>query len=417
MLKDGILNFFKTLRSFGVEYSKESYTCGSIALNHYIKSYNKINLNLPKNISNAVRKSFFGGRCEVFGNKRGNEKVLHFDFKGMYQQCMLEELPHGNFTYKDESLDISVPGFYYVKLESYNYIPALPTRSSKLLFKSGVIEGLYWHEEIELALRVSSVKSFKVIYGFISDTNSPVLVDFINDINKIRELGGLKRELGKLLINSFYGRLGLGDELSVLSLKEGKPDTDVYGHFEDYFLVKTVLKRRPKSNVAIASAITSKARIRLYKAFLEVIRSGGRVLYCDTDSVFASFERTANVENRNLGEYVFFDTSKSDTVIKDCVFVLPKTYGVLLESGEEVIKFKGVNISSLTLSKLKSSFYSGERTLQLTSDHIKTNNMEVLYHLQKKEINIQAYDKRVWSDDYSDTRPLTSISTHIECTK
>jgi hypothetical protein len=42
-------------------------------------------------------------------------------------------------------------------------------------------------------------------------------------------------------------------------------------------------------NVSYASAIASKARIKLYKAFLEVIADGGRILYCDTDSIFSAY--------------------------------------------------------------------------------------------------------------------------------
>jgi hypothetical protein len=54
------------------------------------------------------------------------------------------------------------------------------------------------------------------------------------------------------------------------------------------------------SNVSIAAAITSKARIKLYKAYKEVIKRGGRLLYSDTDSIFAAYKK--NVIGEKHGE-------------------------------------------------------------------------------------------------------------------
>jgi len=51
------------------------------------------------------------------------------------------------------------------------------------------------------------------------------------------------------------------------------------------------------SNVCIAAQITSKARIKLYKAFKNVIKEGGRILYTDTDSIFAAFKRDVRGES------------------------------------------------------------------------------------------------------------------------
>jgi hypothetical protein len=54
------------------------------------------------------------------------------------------------------------------------------------------------------------------------------------------------------------------------------------------------------SNVSIAAQITSKARIKLYKGFKDVIKNNGRILYTDTDSIFAGFKE--NVLNQQHGE-------------------------------------------------------------------------------------------------------------------
>jgi hypothetical protein len=43
-----------------------------------------------------IRQSYYGGRCEIFGNPIENDVIHHFDYSGMYGQCMLEKYPHGN---------------------------------------------------------------------------------------------------------------------------------------------------------------------------------------------------------------------------------------------------------------------------------------------------------------------------------
>jgi hypothetical protein len=90
------------------------------------------------NLSNVVRKAYLGGRCEVFGNSREEEKVLHFDFSGMYGQCMEENLPYGMMKYQVITNNkIEKEGFYYVEIFYLSRIPILPTKEEKLYFKEG----------------------------------------------------------------------------------------------------------------------------------------------------------------------------------------------------------------------------------------------------------------------------------------
>lgn len=59
----------------------------------------------------------------------------------MYQQCMEEALPSGDFDFIDVNCDINIPGFYYILLDYENYLPILPTKSEKLYFKQGKVSG------------------------------------------------------------------------------------------------------------------------------------------------------------------------------------------------------------------------------------------------------------------------------------
>jgi hypothetical protein len=55
-----------------------------------------------------------------------------------------------------------------------------------------------------------------------------------------------------------------------------------------------------KSLVQYAAIITSRGRIKLYKAIEELIKNNGRILYCDTDGIFTSFKKNEKIEKKNF---------------------------------------------------------------------------------------------------------------------
>ncbi len=269
--------------------------------------------------------------------------------------------------------------------------------------------GWYWYEELQAVIRLCNVKRLKIKYALLSRENSKALSHFIEKLSILREHGGLKKEIGKLLINSFYGRLGLADDLVFLKLKHSLNGETSYGLIEDLFLVKEKIKKVPKSNIAIAAAVTAKARLKLYSGFMEVINAGGRLIYCDTDSIFAAFKKDNNVEDRPLGENIKFNTSKFDTVLKDSIFISPKTYGLVLNDGREIIKMKGVNTNLIRFQDLKDSFLKKEGNIIIPSEIFYTKNLTLSKSYIDKHITLQNYNKRLWSDGIYDTKPHTVL--------
>jgi len=402
ILKQGIERIFDTFKTLSIQFSKNTYTCGSIALKYYIQKWNKIDLHLKIEHKNIIRSAYYGGRTEVFGNPRPHEKILHFDYSGMYQQCMLESLPYGDFEFIVTSAIIG-PGFYFIKTEFKNEFPVLPSKEEKLFFKEGYVEGWFWFEEIELFKQTSKITYLEILHGMVTTKYSPVLAEFINSLNEIRKAGGIKKELGKLLINSFYGRLGMGEELCLMNIADDNFSLKTYGIINDYFLLKKKIKKNPKANVAIAAAVTAKARIKLYRGFLEVIKHSGRILYCDTDSIFAAFPKDKSVENKPLGE-IIFNTNMPGTCIKDAVFIKPKTYGLAFEK-YEIIKIKGADASTILFENLKKNFYKNEQ-LTVLNTHFYKKNLEINILQVKKDIQLRDYDKRIWGDDLTSTQPI-----------
>lgn len=371
----------------------------------YKKNWAQINFKLPKNQQNIIRTSFFGGRCEVFGNAIPEEKILHFDFRGMYQQCMLESLPFDQFIPRFSNFNLSEPGFYHITAVVSHDYPVLPTRNSKLFFKGGFISGLFWHEEILLALEHKQLEHLTVNYAYISLKTEPILVEFIQTLDQLCTRGGIYKSLGKLLINSFYGRLGMSDDFFIITPDIKIHDQKSYHSLYDVHLNKHKVNTNPTANIAIASAITSKARIKLYQAFTEVWAHKGRILYCDTDSIFAAFKKDQPVENTNLGKHIHFNTTDPFTQVQDAVFISSKTYGIKLQNGEEYIRFKGITKPAITFQDLKSNFFSEKSSLLFKTTIFKKTNCENNISFQDKLVNLDTYNKRIWDETKHYTKP------------
>ena len=72
---------------------------------------------------------------------------------------------------------------------------------------------------------------------------------------------------------------------------------------------------------------------------MNVIKNNGRILYTDTDSIIAAFDineykRKMDVE---MGE-IKFDSNDKNTIIKEGVFAMPKTYALKYDDGREIVK-------------------------------------------------------------------------------
>jgi hypothetical protein len=135
----------KVTRSMSVQEKEiflQSRSISSLSLNTFKKKFNNFNLETSMDIDKdeMIRNGFYGGRCEVFGNKYADEKIFHFDFSGMYAEIMKEEFFFNNIEI-EKSNEISEGGFYKVDLISDDMdIPVLPfkeKKDGKLIFPNG----------------------------------------------------------------------------------------------------------------------------------------------------------------------------------------------------------------------------------------------------------------------------------------
>jgi len=402
------------------------YSAPSLSFKIFLKNFNSLNVSFKYNerLDRLIRMAYYGGRCEVYGNPYANEYIFHFDFSGMYGQCMAEKFPYGKWKIIHNVDIMDKPGFYYIEYQSNCDIPVLPHHriiDGKLIFSNGNLEGLYWYEEIKLFLENNGIIN-KIKYGVIFEKYDIIFDSFLKYFNNIREKGSDYKTFAKLIINSLYGRMGMApfetytffdyiENLDDLNKKINIKSIKILNKiimieaFIDNKLKKFVNKDfiKPKNNVALAAAITSKARIKLYKAQKDVIYFNGRLLYSDTDSIFASY--TQNVLGEKHGS-VFWDSSKKDTLINKAVFINPKTYALIYNNGEEIVKMKGYNQKNFKYKYMEENFYNEKKISLKDYLFIRKKELILMKESVEKTFDLSNYNKRKFIENKKKTRPF-----------
>lgn len=404
---------------------KSIYSTSALSLKIFINRYNDHQVSFKRDVflDTFVKNAFFGGRCEIYGNANTDEFIYHFDFSGMYAQCMKEKFIFGDYEMKNNKLRIDEPGFYCIEYTSDLDIPVLPHHelaSGKLLFTNGKNIGIFWYEEILLFLEMGG-QILKILYAIIYKREGYIFEKFIHFFEEIRKKGGSYKTFSKLAVNSLYGRLGMTfSNKHTFFIK--KEDFDFYNkiteiisfiEINDMILLeceindnlKKICKIKTKinkSNIALAAIITAKARIKLYRAQQDVIKNNGRLLYSDTDSIFAAYK--TNVLNERHGE-IFWNSNKKNTVISDAVFIASKTYALKIND-REIIKIKGANNFSTSFNEIKEGFYNNTNLNIKNFSYIDKSSLELIENKISKIFNLSTYDKRIFILNKKFTRPL-----------
>lgn len=391
------------------------YTISGLALKIFDKNFNKhISINLSDRIDNLIRPAYYGGRCEVFGNPVEGDKIFHYDFSGMYTNRLKEVFPYGDIKVITTSFDIEVPGFYFVEVESnFSKIPILPYRcekTKKLLFPNGVFSGIYWHEELILFKKNGGIIK-KIHWAGIFEKEAYIFKDFSEFCIENRKKSKLNKILWKLIPNSFIGRLGLknNDEKTII-IEDSDYNPFDYNVVSDrrinnQWLVTVKTEEdlnKTSNNVIYPAIITSKARIVWWVNAMEIINNGGRLLYCDTDSMFVSFKR--NVIGEKHGEIEWKDNTK-DTIIDKACFAGNKAYAII-SNNVTTIKIKGIKNNDINFEEFENKFYKSE-TINFKFDLFekKLFNMKISEIIKK--IKFSDYDKRKFTNDKKFTENIT----------
>jgi hypothetical protein len=140
-----IINIKKIVSSINKKIFDKSYSAPSLSHKIFFLNFNnkKIEKEINKDKGDYIRNSYYGGRCEVFGNSKESEIIKYYDFTGMYAQCMKEKFHFGDFKF-DTSKDFTKTGFHTILYESDMKIPILPYHyKNKLFFPNGKLIGCF----------------------------------------------------------------------------------------------------------------------------------------------------------------------------------------------------------------------------------------------------------------------------------
>lgn len=253
----------------------------------------------PSVIDNEAEYANFGGRVEVF--RAHCEAGEIYDIQSSYPRAMLESLP---WRYQGSAIGRRRTGsgilLAKIRVESDTEIPVLPFRifggpeSGRIYFPTGVWEGWYTTRELDYAESIGACRILKVRESHIF-AESTVLRDFALEAwaerasAKAEDPDGFDAYFWKIYLNSCYGKLSEKKEKELVLVNPERlhsglipkaPSLGIYAkpvHYEPGF-----------RHVVTGATITAVARIRLHAFAMEALRRGGRVYYCDTDSLTVS---------------------------------------------------------------------------------------------------------------------------------
>lgn len=404
----------------------KSLSSPSMSYKIFFKKFNhfKIKKCILKEDSIYIRNSYYGGRCEVFGNPKKNEFINYFDFSGMYGLCMKEKFPIGDGYFSESNKNWNKIGFHTISFKSNFDIPILPYRDKKLIFPNGTLIGTFWYEEIKMFVEEGGVV-LEVFNSYLYDYEDYVFLDFVDYFNIFRDKKGYYKIFGKLMINSLYGGFAMDEDetITIITFSEEEfylilEKTNVISWFRKNSCIiinihkdlksKKIFNKKEKRwsdnyssrNVSYASIISSKARIKLFNAFNSVIKSGGRLLYCDTDSIFASFQENKKFEK--MGEITW------NECYTDAFFISPKFYGYIDENENKILKIKGVNYNNYDYDNIKKEFFSKKTPIIEFNNQLNFRKKELLIKQKyiKKNIQMLNYDKRIFCNEKINTTPI-----------
>jgi hypothetical protein len=379
---------------------------------------------VSNDVARFARKSYFGGRTEIFKPifeaTKKHPKLYEMDINSLYPSVMHDNTYPSTFSHYESELDlkhehsithclIECPKDLNIPLLGISY-------NGKFIFPTGIFEGHWCAPELRKALSLG-YKILKVYRVAYFNSAGYLFKKFIADFyqKRLDTKDPVEKILFKDFMNHLYGRLAINQERETFTFNPKGPakihsDYD----FEEYSvrLYSQEKTLRTYSNPALSSFVTSYARLKLYDYFEQV---NFDVYYCDTDSVYSKKLLKSSLE---LG-----DMKLEDEWDRAC-FLLPKTYAKYSLNVKKLdLKMKGFPSKkgelnhityddfikcaqgSISLPKCRIT-----RGLARFKTGMKKGDVLTVLDDQDKQLNAK-YDKRIIIKDKKEWR---TIPIHIE---
>lgn len=362
------------LNQYNIDLSK-CFSASSMAMKIYRTKFIATDIPiLPLNIENEIRESYRGGHTEVY--RCVGHNLYHYDMNSLYAYAIMNPMP---FQFKLITHDIDLNNFFgfatvnvFAPDTIFNpFLPYKDIETGNLHYPYGFFKGTYFSEELKAAK--AKGYEFEILIGY-EFSKKNLFDDYVTHFyeKKANSSGGI-RFLYKLMLNSLYGYLGRESEQLKTDIIQKNKLSDIVLEYYIYDLIdlddKNVLITRdeypsrklqkinnitpdyntnyPKlmNNVAIASAITSYARMMMVPI---KTNKENPPLYTDTDSVFLSKPLPSHLVGPELGQ---FKQELDGHIISEALFLAPKMYGFKYDNKEKVV-ISGVKPDSVSYNEL-----------------------------------------------------------------
>ncbi|MEM4773075.1 MAG: DNA polymerase [Nanoarchaeales archaeon] len=395
---------FNFIKEQGITKYYKYLTIASISL-HIISKKAKLK-NKEWNINpyhQLFMLSYYGARTEAFFSGFYNQHFYVYDFNSLYPYCFTFPFPD-QFLYakvnviENDLKDILLGeyeglGLFHIqapeKVFGYwnenNYIdigllPFKDIKEQKLIFPIGEFTGWYNFNEIRYAISHGYNVKAIIIYVFSRKYYNNVK-DIMNEFYNLRKSDPKNSYLYKLIMNSFYGKFGQKNKsekyYTLDNINYDYDNYDYYHELDDYDNIKYVREVEklynlsPHTDFSIASYITSHARIQLLQKFEEIIQKNGKILYCDTDSIFTNIQLPYS---NNFGDI---------KLEHECIyakFIGQKSYKIYDMNGKLIPKIKGIPKKAQILEENDAyEIYEYEQIIQFRTGLRKNyNNLSVI---------------------------------------
>ena len=368
------------------------YSTATLALKVYRTNFqtNPIPI-LTYNIDSFIRNGYYGGGTDVY--KAYGENLHYYDVNSIYPFAMMNPMPY-NILNNGKLINLSNRslqsffGFAYCKITCPLDMlrPVLPFhKDGKTIYPVGTWFGTYFSEELKavekLGYQIILIKGYEF-------TKIDLFSDYVKHFYEIKKNStGVERAIAKNKLNNLYGyfgrkQIGLvtsnvkNDKLNLILatriVKSITPINDDYSILLMYSNVNIKMLEKLNnvfhsigsdqhfimSNVAVAAAVTSYARIVMIPFKIDP-----NTLYTDTDSAFTSKPMDPSLIGIDIG--LMKDELKGN-IIKEAYFLGPKKYGYyILEEGikKEFSVFSGVPRNSLSFDEII-RIYKGESIIK-----------------------------------------------------
>jgi hypothetical protein len=333
---------------------------------------------MPRWLHEYIGRAYKGGRNELFHRGAIQGPIYVYDFTSLYPYVGTFDLPIGMPTIsristsqaREATLELTSCFFGFVEVR-IDYTPRtiLPYYGT---YKHHSYLFDYLEEEYAIIttieLRRMLELGYKVhIIQLIEYQKGPVLKEMFTTLFRAKREASATNDTAKALtaklaIVSGYGSFGF-DKYDRRVLRIYHEDKEE--HMISRMLSGTAMYRRDKSgllvtnekihvhsrdtNIAIAAFITAYARDLLYSLIVDIEEIGGKVYYCDTDSVFTNLriedypELASKWIGKEFGEGLGeLKREYSDREIAEITLATLKVYGIKFSDSTHTIKIKGV---------------------------------------------------------------------------